>query len=93
MQVRPCSGGFLVHADSKELAGARRERSVRRHRRGCRPAVLKFEEAIVQRVRPGPSRLVLNSRGEAHLLDCAALVSQTCPWAGMVKRKFGLLAA
>ena len=26
------------------MAGARRERSVRRHRQGCRPAVLKFEE-------------------------------------------------
>jgi len=52
-----------------KLAGARRERSVRRHRQGCRPAVLKFEEVTVRCVRRRPSRVVLNMTGEADMLD------------------------
>ena len=50
---------------------ARRERSVRRHRQGCRPAVLKFDEVTVQHIRRRPSRVVLNMTGEANMLDRA----------------------
>src|SRR2546428_13393022 len=45
--------------DQRVVAGARRERSVRRHRQGCRPAVLKFEELTVQHVHRRPSSVLL----------------------------------
>src|SRR5205807_8161614 len=61
------------HCPNSKMAGARRERSVRRHRQGCRPAVLKFEETTVQHVRGRLSRVVPYSTGEADMLDCAAL--------------------
>ena len=64
---------FKTAGRIQKLAGARRERSVRRHRQGCRPAVLKFEETTVQHVRGRLSRVVPYSTGEADMLDCAAL--------------------
>ncbi len=56
----------------QELAGARRERSVRRHRQGCRPAVLKFDELRVQHVHRCPFRdaAYLSGRGLRAELCC-----------------------
>src|ERR1700682_5759261 len=65
-EVRACPIGAI-----QKVAGARRERSVRRHRQGCRPAVLKFAESSVQYVRGHPSRFVLNSTAAPLVLDCA----------------------
>ena len=55
------------------MAGARRERSVRRHRHGCRPAVLKFDGITVQHVRKRPSSVALYSHGEVDKLVRAAV--------------------
>jgi hypothetical protein len=43
-----------------------------RARLACPAAVLKFERLAVQGVRRRPSRIVLYSTGEAHMLDCVA---------------------
>ena len=56
----------------KKVAGARRERSVRRHRQGCRPAVLKFEQPSCYCVHRRPFRVAAYSSGEVVVLNCVA---------------------
>jgi len=42
---RPLKGELAFGQPNSQLAGARREGSVRRHRQGCGPAVLKVVKA------------------------------------------------
>src|SRR5260370_41634648 len=65
--------GGLISIWNSKVAGTRRERSVRRHRQGCRPGVLKFAEVIVQHVLWRPSSVVPYSKGKGVMLECAAL--------------------
>src|SRR2546421_366522 len=70
---------FKTAGRIQKLAGARRERSVRRHRQGCRPAVLKFAGASSAGARYGSPAFISKLTAVVNSSQWFAKVHQGSP--------------